>query len=42
MLGKAVCVDRPLIDRGAMGSVKDAQDDPQELQKIYRSRGHNV
>lgn len=40
MLGKAVCLASPIIDRGAMQSVKDAQDDPKELQKIYRERGH--
>ena len=42
MLGKALCVERPLIDRGNLFSVKDSQDDPAFLQRLYHERGYGT
>ena len=40
MLGKTVCVNKPLIDRAAMASVKEQQDDQNFLNKVYAERGY--
>ena len=40
LLNKALCVDRPLVDRRAMQSIKDMQDDPKFLNQVYAERGY--
>ena len=45
MLGRALCLSKPLIQgsagsAGHIKSVKDAQDDPNFLNKVYNDRGY--
>ena len=43
VLGKVICPPRPLINHGAnLRSVKDQQDDPDFLSKVYGARGYGV
>ena len=40
VLDKAICVSKPLVDRRRLHSIKDQQDDPQFLSRVYSERGH--
>ena len=47
VLDRALCLATPLVDgsagsAGKISSIKDAQDDPRELNKIYSSRGYGT
>jgi len=40
MLDRAICVGPLVENRSHLRSVKDLQDDPSELHKVYSSRGY--